>query len=164
MTDPVDPGRVGDERTTLIEFLDYFRAVLLRKAEGLTEEQARVTVAASELHMLGLIRHMVEVEHGWFVCGMGGRERDTIFDYTTDPDDDFHPSADDTLAEALDMYRRKIIEADEVIAASELDQLAVDTSEPTNLRWILVHLIEELARHCGHADLIRESIDGATGD
>ena len=166
MTALVEPPYAADERTTLVAFVDYFRAVLIRKAEGLTDEQARITVGASELTILGLVRHMVVVERAWFQETFAGR--DVEFEWLTDedPDGDFHPGPDDTLADALAAYRAEIAATDAVIAVAELDLVVArpDHGRAVTMRWILVHMVEELARHCGHADLIREAVDGTVGD
>ena len=165
----------ADEATTLWSFLDYYRSILIRKVEGITEAQARQTLGPSELTLLGLVRHMAEVERGWFrrrfmdvdcpflYCGDAARGED--------PDADFHPSATDTVADALAALREEIVFARASTAGFSMDTLAA-ADPPWNripgwrptLRWIVVHLIEEYARHCGHADLLREAADGATGD
>jgi uncharacterized damage-inducible protein DinB len=163
----VDPEPATDERTTLTQFLTFLRQTMLLKAEGLTEEQARVSLTAGGLSMLTLIRHLVEVERGWFQKSFLGRDVAYQWCDDEDPDRDFHPGPDDTLAEAVELYRREIAESDAVIAAADLDQLEARGDRQAgrvNLRWIVVHMIEETGRHCGHADLIRESIDGTVGE
>jgi hypothetical protein len=157
------------ERETLTAFLDYQRAVLARKAEGLTDEQARLaTCPPSDLTMLGLIRHAADVERNWAQRSMAGTAAPPIYYGEAhpdgDPDGDLHPPADATLGEALDTYWTEIALADEIYGAADLDAIERRDRSNYSLRWILVHLIEEHARHCGHADLIRQAIDGATGD
>ena len=165
----------ADEATTLWSFLDYYRSILIRKAEGISEAQARTTLGPSELTLIGLVRHMAEVERGWF------RRRfmdiDCGFLYCGDaadggdPDGDFHPADTDTVADAIHALRVEIEFATDATAGVPMDTLA-QADPPWNripgwrpsLRWILVHMIEEYARHCGHADLLREAVDGATGD
>jgi uncharacterized damage-inducible protein DinB len=161
-----DPDPASDERTTLLQFLTFLRQTMLLKAEGLTEEQARITLIPGGLSMLTLVRHMVEVERGWFQNAFLGRDVPFEWCDDDDPDRDFHPGPDDTLAEAVDLYRREIEASDAVVAAADLDELASEerSGGRVNLRWILVHMIEETGRHCGHADLIRESIDGTVGE
>jgi len=165
----------ADEAATLWGFLDYYRSILFRKVEGITEEQARTTLGPSDLTLIGLVRHMAEVERGWF------RRRfmdvDCPFLYcgdsspTNDPDGDFHPVFSDTVEAAIAALRTEIDFATASTAGVAMDTLAA--ADPAwnripgwrpSLRWILVHLIEEYARHCGHADLLREAVDGATGD
>ncbi|HQZ33028.1 MAG TPA: DinB family protein [Ilumatobacteraceae bacterium] len=168
------PSVTADERTTLTEFLDYFRSVLLRKADGLDEIQARQQVGVSQMDMLGLIRHMAGVEQSWFSQAFAGNDEPEVWPSDDDPDADWHHGPDDTLAVAVAAMYAQIAKARAVVAAAEsLDQVtAVDVGPPDNparfgprsLRWILVHLIEEYARHCGHADIIRENIDGAVDD
>jgi hypothetical protein len=172
-----DPERwpAGDERTVLTSFLGYYRTILIRKAEGLDDEQLRRVVEPSEMSLLGLIRHMTDVERSWFrrrMSGAGEEGAPPLYYGDHDPDGDFHPGPDDTLADALAALRAEIAFAESVVAsAGSLDDLAAWTRPHPripgwnpNLRWILVHMIEEYARHCGHADLIRERIDGSVGD
>ncbi len=170
---PTDEFEAEDERTTLLAFLDYQRRVLARKAEGLTDEQARIAACPpSDMTLLGLVRHMAEVERAWFQRGMLNAAAPPIYCGAAHPDGDddgdFHPPGDATIAEALSTLWREIEIADQVIAAeTSLDTVEL-RSRPLrpqySLRWILVHMIEEYARHCGHADLLRQAIDGAVGD
>ena len=164
---PIDPGTTSDERTTLVEFLDYFRAVLERKVHGLDDEQIRVRIAASSIDLLGLVRHLAEVERWWFRVAFTAEVDSGIFG-DDDPDIEWHHTADDTLADALHHWHAEVDRAREIVsAAPSLDTLAAlrgSRRGDVSLRWILVHMIEEYARHCGHADLIREAIDGTVGD
>ncbi len=166
---PTDEAAAADERTTLLAFLAYQRAVLARKAEGLSDEQARIAACPpSDLTMLGLVRHMTEVERIWSQRSLMGAELEPIYYGSTHPDGDedgdFHPLPDATLADAFADYWSEIDVADGIFAAAALDDIERRDRAMYSLRWILVHLIEEYARHCGHADLIRQAIDGATGD
>lgn len=150
-------------------FLRYFRAVLARKAEGVTDEQARAAMCPpSDLTLLGLIRHMADVERIWAQWRFAGGANEPIFYGDAhpegDPDGDFHPPDGATLVEAFDAYWTQIAAADEVYAAADLDQMTRGGKHEYSLRWIYIHLIEEYARHCGHADLIRQAIDGAVDD
>lgn len=164
-----DPA--GDETTLLHSFLDYQRTILLRKAEGITDAQSRTRLEPSEMTLLGLIRHMSEVERSWFRRRFAALDAAPIYYTDDDPDGDFHPGDHDTLDEALATLRGEIEFARTSTAGIRLDTLAAAVP-PTqripgwqpNLRWILIHLIEEYARHCGHADLLRQRIDGAVGD
>ena len=169
ITPPPDDPPVADERTTLLAFLDYFRIVLIRKAEGLSDEQARQAVCPpSDLTILGLVRHMAEVERDWFKHSLPGADVSPLFYGPAHPDGDddgdFHPPPDATLADALSALRAEIEAADRNIAAAELDDIERRQPRRYSLRWILVHMIEEYARHCGHADLLRQAIDGEVGD
>jgi uncharacterized damage-inducible protein DinB len=169
---PAAKAFAEDERSVLIGYLDYHRAVLARKAEGVTEEQARLAACPpSDLTLLGLIRHMADVERNWFRRALMGEEIGPIHYGEAHPDGDedgdFHPPPGATLAEAFASYRAEIEAADRNIAACSLDDLQRWTrgdSAPSTLRRIIVHLIEEYARHCGHADLLRQAIDGSVGD
>ena len=169
----VDPPGDADERTMLTSFLDYLRASLVLKADGLTDDQARTaTVEPSDLSIMGLIRHLSEVERNWFRRWFAAEDAPPLYYGDHDEDGDLHPLPDDTLADAIAAYDAEIARAREITAAAaSLDVLSAHTSSSPNwagfhpnLRWILVHMIEETARHCGHADLVRERIDGVTGD
>lgn len=185
MTDPrsdprTDPRPATDEITTLVEFVDYFRDTLELKTSGLTDEQARAaSVPPSDLNLMGLVRHMSEVERQWFQCVLAGADHSTDPDAAPiyygdahpdgDPDGDMHPADDDSLADAIATWREEIRRSNASMQGLTPDHLAVgemggSTGGRPNLRWILVHLIEEYARHCGHADLLRQTIDGTTGD
>ena len=171
MTDRPDQPPQPDERTALEASLDYLRATLRWKAAGLTDEQARTaTVEPSIMSIAGLLRHMAEVERHWFQMYLRGDAEDRLF-WHRGPDADFELADIASIAECRALYDREIATSRAIAAEYELDDLAAlndrDRGEPfdwqPNLRWILVHMIEEYARHAGHADLIRERIDGATG-
>jgi uncharacterized damage-inducible protein DinB len=165
-----EPSTLAGERDMLEGFLEYHRATLALKCEGLDDEQLRRRpVAPSGLSLLGLVRHMAEVECGWFREVLGGEPVPTLY-CATDPDGDFHPAASDTYAEAYGTWQAQISLAREIAAARSLDDVSAGekrettTGQPYSLRWIYTHMIEEYARHNGHADLIREAIDGVTGE
>jgi len=153
----------NDEWSVLVGYLDYHRAVLARKAEGITEEQARVAACPpSDLTLLGLIRHMTDGERLWFRRSLKGESVPFLYG---DDDEDLHPPADATLAEALASYWAEIEIANANIASASLDDATEGEPQPgRSLRRTIVHMIEEYARHCGHADLLRQAIDGTTGD
>ncbi|TAM90646.1 MAG: DinB family protein [Jatrophihabitans sp.] len=165
---PHTPKQAG-ERETLTGFLDHYRATLALKCEGLTPEQlAERAVPPSSLSLLGLVRHMGEVEKGWFRAFAG---EPTEWRYSTDddPDGDFDGTVgtQECVDDAFAYWQGEVGHAREIVAgARDLDEtLYRERSDTTHsLRWILVHMIEEYARHCGHADLLRERIDGVTGD
>jgi uncharacterized damage-inducible protein DinB len=173
---PIDPQPAGDERATLTEFLDYYRAVLLRKIDGVPEENARrAAVEPSDLNLLGLLRHLADVERTWFRRVFAGEQAEPLFAGVShsdgDRDGDLHPGPADTVAAALALWQQEVEHSRSVVGAAALDDLAAVAGTrdgqpfgPVNLRWILVHMIEEYARHCGHADLLRERTDGVTGD
>lgn len=157
------------ERPMLEGFLAYFRAPLARKAEGVTDEESRRTPCPpSDLPLLGLVRHMAEVERIWAKWLFRGDENVPLFYGDAHPggdgDREFHPPDGATLDEAFEAYWREIRDADAIYADASLDQVQAAGTERNSLRWIYVHLIEEYARHCGHADLIRQSIDGQVDD
>ena len=172
MTQRIDPPAHAPEQETLVAFLDYYRASLILKTEGLTDEQARTaSVAPSDLNLMGLVRHMAEVERNWFQRWFVKADAPPIFDSETDDDFDMHPTEADTLAATIAVWQREVDRAREITAAARPDDLAqhVGTSQywlgfQPSMRWILTHMVEEYARHCGHADLLREAIDGSTGD
>jgi uncharacterized damage-inducible protein DinB len=167
---PTGKAAVDDERSVLLGYLDYHRAVLARKVEGLSDEQVRrAACPPSELTLLGLVRHMTDVERSWFRRALLGEDAPPRYYGAAHPegdvDGDFHPPPEATIAGALTGYWEEIGVANRIVAAASLDDVAHgEKDRRTSLRRILVHLIEEYARHCGHADLLRQAIDGATGD
>lgn len=170
LVDPrIDPEPSADERVTLNGFLDYQRGTMITKIDGLTDEQARTRYVGSDTTLLGLVRHLAEVERNWFRRRLRGEDAPPLYYSDADPDGDFHPGADWTIAEAVASYEREC-EVSRVIVAdtASLDEVTVvpirGYDAPVSLRWILVHMIEETARHAGHADILRELIDGSTGD
>jgi Protein of unknown function (DUF664) len=164
--DPEVAPYTGEERDVVNWLLDYQRYVLLRKVDGITEQQARVTTAASDLTLLGLVRHLAEVEQYWLGHVFLGLSETLPWDDPDDRDSDFHPRDDDTLSDALELLRAEMVRARQLASTASFDALSVGQRENQHvkLRWILVHLVEEYGRHCGHADLLREAIDGVTGD
>lgn len=162
--------KTAAERETLIGFLDHYRATLALKCEGLTAEQlAERAVPPSPLSLLGLVRHMGEVERGW-LRGFAGEPTQPRYYSDENPDGDFDDARgeDAMVRDAFDYWHEEIEHARRIAAAADLDgtfERPRDGQPHTiSMRWILVHLIEEYARHCGHADFLRERIDGATGD
>ena len=174
MTERIDPPAQAGETEMLVAFLDYYRATLLLKVEGLSDEKARTpSVPPSDLNLMGLVRHMAEVERNWFQRWLVKADAPGIYGGDDDPDEDrdMHPGPDDTLADAVAVFEREIAESRQIIAGMAPETPSVHIGESVHwagfhpsLRWILVHMIEEYARHCGHADLIRERIDGVVGD
>ncbi len=163
-----EPLLVADERTSLEQWLEYHRATLLMKCAGLTASQLKArAVPPSGLSLLGLVRHMTEVERWWFRMHAAGEQ----IGFPYDPDGiglDFD-DIDGADAEAdLEAFRSECGAARAAVAGRPLDQVVPsrgdDPERQIDLRWIYVHMIEEYARHNGHADLLREAIDGVTGD
>jgi uncharacterized damage-inducible protein DinB len=166
--DRVDPPFVNDERSMLDSWLDFHRATLAWKCEGLSAEQLRErSVPPSSLSLLGLVRHMTEVERSWFRRIIEGADAPPLYYDDADPDGDFDNVDDADPDEAFRAWREECDHARRVAATTAtLDAIGKDLrhGEPVSLRWVLVHMIEEYARHNGHADLLRERIDGAAGD
>ncbi len=168
--DPREGGpRLGDERTTLVEYLRTQRLTLEMKCEGLDAEQlARRSVEPSTMSLLGLVRHLAEVERSWFRRRMAGSP-DTPRIYSSRPreDGDWNGAvADpDVVADAWARWREECAFTDRFVTeAPDLDLVGMTEEGPISLREVLVHMIEEYARHNGHADLLRERIDGRTGE
>jgi uncharacterized damage-inducible protein DinB len=164
--DRPEPPSTGAEREMLRTFLDFHRATLAMKCAGLPDEALRRrAVPTSGLSLLGLVRHMAEVEQGWFRQTAGRTEVPPLY-WTEDNDDaDFDDIADADVAADFEAWRQQCEHARQVVAKiSSLDEMFGGRTREYSLRWIMVHMIEEYARHNGHADLLRERIDGQTGD
>ncbi|MCB5168680.1 DinB family protein [Streptomyces bambusae] len=168
ITERPEPSTTAGERESLEGWLDYHRATLALKCEGLDDAQLRkAALAPSELTLLGLVRHLAEVERWWFAMVLEGLELPDLYSTAEDRDGDFHVTEEHTFADAEATWQAEIDRAREIAAKHGLDDLAVRRSrlgEEFNLRWIYTHMIEEYARHNGHADLLREQIDGVTGE
>jgi uncharacterized damage-inducible protein DinB len=167
-----DPRSTGStpvgERETLLDYLRHYRLTLELKCEGLTAEQlARRSVPPSTMSLLGLVRHMARVEHHWFRRVMQHQlDEPRLYRTDDDPDLDFNGAvADpDVVADAWASWRREVEAAERYVDSAEsLDVEGAHHDGPVPLREVLVHMIEEYARHAGHADLLRECIDGRTG-
>jgi uncharacterized damage-inducible protein DinB len=169
-----EPPHDADETATLLGFLDFHRATLAWRCEGLDAAGLGVTVGASSMTLGGMLAHMAFVEDHWFSYHLHGRPRQAPWDnadWASDPDLDWHLAALRTPDELLAMWSAAIDRSGDLIAEAlaggGLDQparRAWSDGRAPSLRWILVHMIEEYARHNGHADLIRESIDGQVGE
>ena len=162
-----DPPRSADERTTLEAWLEYHRATLAMKCDGLTDEQlAERAVPPSTLSLLGLVRHMAEVERNWFRRVLAGEDVEPLYYSDSDPDGDFDTLDSVSVREAVATWADECEQARaQTTAVDSLDVVGktLRQGEPVSLRWILVHMIEEYARHNGHADFLRQRIDGAVG-
>jgi uncharacterized damage-inducible protein DinB len=161
----LDPPYIAEERQMLDAWLDYHRETLPWKCDGLTDEQLKTcSTPPSNLSLLGLVRHMAEVERGWF-RDFAGDDTTALYCTEDEPDADFDAIETADAAADLATLRAEVAACRALIAGHDLDESRTDSRGRTiSLRWIYVHLIEEYARHNGHADLLRESIDGATGD
>jgi uncharacterized damage-inducible protein DinB len=163
-----DPPAQVDERATITAFLRWQRDTLELKCSGLdAADLARRSVEVSTLSLLGLVRHMAEVERGWFRRVMAGQVAPPLFSSKDDPDGDFDGAAPDPrlVEEAWTAWRSEVDFAERFVAeAPDLDVAGDDPWRgPVSLRWVLLHMVEEYARHNGHADLLRQAIDGAVG-
>jgi len=168
-----DPPVQADERQSLSAFLDFQRATVIRKVEGVPKaDLGRTALPTTELTLAGLLKHLALVEDSWFQAVFLGEplpEPWVSAPFDDDPDWDFHSAPDDEPPDLLRLYTAAVGRSRDVVAVEEsLDRLSMWTGEregkPFSLRWILLHLIEETARHAGHADLLREAIDGQTGE
>ena len=168
------PPLAADEIGTLLGFLEYQRATMAWKCGDVDAAGLGATVAASPMTLGGLLKHMAYVESDWFSRWLHGREREPPWDavdWKTDPDWDWHSAAQDSPEQLRALWEEAVVRSRarvaEALAGGGLEQLARrtwPTGEAPSLRWILVHLIEEYARHNGHADLLREALDGLTGE
>jgi len=170
----LEPPLAGDETATLLGFLDYQRATLAWKCRGVDAAGLQTMIAASRLTLGGLLKHMAFVESHWFNTSLLDRDPESPWDsvdWAVDPDWEWRTAADDSPEElfalwedAVSRSRERFLEA---LPKGGLGQLAKRTWPDGNapsLRWILCHMIEEYARHNGHADLLREAVDGVTGE
>ena len=169
-----EPLAAADEVSTILGFLEYQRATLAWKCEGLDSDGLAATVGASTMTLGGILKHLAYVEDSWFSVFLHGRDRHASWDavdWDADPDWEWHSAAEDSPAQLHRLWhdaatRSRALVA-EALVGGGLDQVArrawPDGQAPS-LRWIVVHMIEEYARHNGHADLIRESVDGLTGE
>jgi uncharacterized damage-inducible protein DinB len=167
-TDPREGGTsLGDERATLLEFLRWQRLTLQVKCEGLSAAQlACRAVEPSTMSLLGLVRHMAEVERTWFRQRFAGQDVPRRYQSDTEPDGDFDGAEPDQAVadEAWAAWREEVAFAERFARDTDLGFIGRDSAgNPVSLRELLVHMIEEYARHNGHADLLRERIDGRIG-
>jgi uncharacterized damage-inducible protein DinB len=153
-------GQTG-EREMLTGFLDWYRAVVKRKVADLSLQDASRIMTPTGLSPLGIVKHLAYAERGWFKARFAAEEE------KVDPDAVFRIEPGDTVASVLAFYRDSVTESRRIAAGASLEAISKSES-PTygfvSMRWILVHMLEETARHAGHLDLMREQIDGKTGD
>lgn len=164
--DRVEPDFLAGERDQLVQWLDYHRATLMRKCEGLGESQLKLrAVPPSPMSLLGLVRHLTDVEHGWFRTCINGEAVPGPYRSPEQPDADFDLVAGADVDADMAAYDEQCRRSREIVAAAEsLDIVGERRGQVATLRWVMMHMLEEYARHNGHADLLRECIDGATGD
>ena len=167
----VDPDPAGGELDLLGQYLDYQRETVLAKAAGLTRDQLGRTHPPSGLTLAGILHHLALVEESWMevrFAGLPEREPWTTVDWDRDPDWEFRTGPNLEPATLIDRYRQACERSRQVVAATgDAEAMSVQPlrdGSRFSLRWVLLHLIEETARHAGHADLLREAIDGSTGE
>jgi uncharacterized damage-inducible protein DinB len=172
----IDPPLIADEAAMIRAFLDYHRDTLRWKVDGLTQEQLALPLPTSTMTLGGLLKHLALVEWNWFGEVMLGRpplEPFVDVDWDADRDWEWHTAADDAPEQLLHWFDDAVAKSDaaidEVLATGRgLDAESVRSSRRGEghftLRWIMLHMLEEYARHNGHADLLREAIDGTTGE
>jgi uncharacterized damage-inducible protein DinB len=166
------PDLLADERTSLIEFLDFHRETFLGKTAGLTHAQLNHALEPSTLTLAGLIKHLAHVEDNWTQVRFLDGELPSPWDtapFDVDPEWDFHSASNNTPDELVEFYHAACERSRAAVELIEsMDTRSKTLLQPENttftLRWMLLHLIEETARHNGHADLLREAIDGLTGE
>jgi uncharacterized damage-inducible protein DinB len=154
----------GAEKESLKVSLDRHRDTVLWKLEGLGDDDLRRSMVPSGTSLLGLVKHLAAVEYGWF-CDTFGREIEPLPFDDDDPDADLRVRPEETTEDILAFYGRARAAADQAI--DELDVEDTGTAwfgEAVTMRWVLIHMIEETARHAGHVDILRELIDGMAGD
>lgn len=161
------PQRVpftGDEKQSLLVSLDRHRDVVLWKLQGLDDEQLRRPMTPSGTTLLGLVKHMAAVDYGWFCETFGHDLEELPFD-ENDENADLRIEPSETTAEVLAFHARARAAANQVVAQHDLDDLGTSwAGDAVSMRWVLIHMVEEVARHAGQMDIIRELIDGAVGD
>jgi uncharacterized damage-inducible protein DinB len=161
------PPAAADERTMLAGWLDFHRATLEMKCADLSPTQLATRAAEpSTLTLLGLVRHLADVERAWFRRRLAGEDAPPLYYSDADPDGDFDNIDPATVDEAFSTWRAECDRAREIAAALPSLDVMVTDREGRRLsgRWVLIHMVEEYARHNGHADLLRERIDGVTGE
>lgn len=150
------PTGEADEIELYLSWLAYLHGAVLRKLDGLTDEQARWRPDGALLSVLGIVNHLTHVEWRWIDGGFGGAE-------TSQSEREFRPGPELTVASAEAAYRARAIATDQAVRSLRLDQPCA-IEQGADLRWVLLHLINETARHAGHADAVRELLDGTTGE
>jgi uncharacterized damage-inducible protein DinB len=153
----------GGEKESLQVAMDRHRDVVLWKLEGLTDEQLRRPMTPSGTNLLGLVKHLAATEYGWF-CQTFGREVEPLPD-DDDPEAEMRVEPHETTEDIIAFYRRAWAAADRAVAETELDTTGKAWfGVRVSMRWVMIHMLEETARHAGHMDIVRELIDGASGD
>jgi len=158
------PESTGSERQVLEAFLDFHRQVLVSKVDGISENEARHRRVPSKTTLAGLIKHMIGVERGWFQEVLGGRNPEDIGPNVGGGDESWDLAESETVSSLIKEYEQTCEQSRQTAARFALDDAVPDPDiGQVSLRWIYVHMIEETARHVGHADILREQTDGAAG-
>jgi uncharacterized damage-inducible protein DinB len=157
MADDGFPGANPDERELLLSFLGFLRGAVLRKLDGVSDDQGRWRPDGKLVSLLGLVNHLTHVEWRWIDGGMRGQP-------FWRSEAEFHPGPGLTVAAAAEAYRQRAAATDAFVRAAPSLSLPCSVEPGGDLRWVVVHLINETARHAGHADAVRELLDGATGE
>jgi uncharacterized damage-inducible protein DinB len=158
------PSTTGSERDLLNEYLDWYRLAILRKIEGASEETLRKRLVPSQTTLLGIVKHLAWVEIWWFQMVFAGRDIEDPYD-EKDPDGEWRIEEGETAESIVAFYKEACAQSRTIAAdAPSLDAESAKPGKKWNLRRILIHMIEETARHTGHADILRELLDGRTGD
>lgn len=160
----VDPPETAGERETLTGFLDYFRDTVVMKASGLTDAQGAKQLLPSITTVSGLVRHLADVERFWFQGRIDGQPDVRTRWSDEDPDGEFRVSDEDSLAGIIADYESACAGSRAVLLNYALEDRCRGGEGRQTVRWVLVHMIEETGRHCGHLDILRELLDGSTGD
>jgi uncharacterized damage-inducible protein DinB len=153
---PEMPQGTDDERELLLRWLAFLRGAVLRKAEGISDDEARWTPPGVLIPLLGIVNHLTRVEWRWIDGGMRGEQ-------TSRSEEEFRPGPELTITAAVAAYRERAKATEEAVRELSLTE-PCRRKEGTDLRWVLLHLINETARHAGHADAVRELLDGTTGE
>ncbi|HVE64049.1 MAG TPA: DinB family protein [Mycobacteriales bacterium] len=167
MNRPMPPVCTAGERPMLEAMLDWYRAGVLSKVAGMSQADATSTPLPSPTTAAGLVKHLALVEDFWFTVGIGKAaipEPWAGVDFTVDPDWEFRTATEAPLAESVALYVQACERSRAVNANHSLDDIGTDRRGDFTLRWVLVHMLEETARHLGHLDILRELADGTTGE
>jgi uncharacterized damage-inducible protein DinB len=159
-----EPPETAGERETLTGFLDYFRATVVMKVDGLSDADGAMRLVPSLTTVSGLVQHLADVERFWFQDRIDGQQGVPTRWSAEDPDGEFRVSETDSVAKIIEDYEAACRQSREVLQRYELEDRCRGGDGRQSVRWVLVHMIEETGRHCGHLDILRELLDGSTGD
>lgn len=159
----VEPPSNGTEKETLEAFLDYHRDTLVMKCEGLSDEELRRPMVVSGTNLLGVVKHLGYVERWWFQEVFAAKSAEFLR-RSDDPDAEFRIEASDSTESIIEFYKEECAKSRAIVVAAKPEDIAKHSNSERSLRWILIHMIEETCRHNGHVDILREMIDGRTGE